>query len=97
MKTIISYLSWPGLLITCMAITEGGFHAGHPIIAFNIAYAFLIANLLWLEQKMPHEEAWNESDGQFWPNIYHTLSSKGTVQGLFAFAGYWGCIRLLPR
>lgn len=68
---------------------------GHPIIAFNIAYVFLIASLLYLEQKMPHEKSWNESDGQFWPNIFHTLSSKGTVQGLFVFGGILGLYSII--
>lgn len=44
---------------------------------------------------MPHEQAWNESDGQFWPNIFHTLSSKGTVQGLLAFSGTLGLYTII--
>lgn len=95
MKTIISYITWPGLLIICLCITALGFHLGRPIVSFNIAYAFLIGSLLYLEQKMPHEEAWNENDGQFWPNIFHTLSSKGTVQGLFAFSGVLGLYTII--
>jgi sterol desaturase/sphingolipid hydroxylase (fatty acid hydroxylase superfamily) len=68
---------------------------GHSIMAFNVAYVVLIVSLLWLEQKMPHEHAWNENDGQFWPNILHTLSSKGTVQGLFLFSGTLGLYTII--
>lgn len=92
---ILSWISWPGLLITCLAITGVGFAYDLPILAFNVAYVVLIVSLYSLEQFMPHEEVWNESDGQFWPNIFHTLSSKGTVQGLFLFGGILGLYQII--
>ncbi|MCB9989675.1 MAG: sterol desaturase family protein [Rhodospirillales bacterium] len=39
---------------------------------------------------MPHEPTWNKYDGQLVPDIAHTLSSKGTVQGLFLFSAVIG-------
>ena len=89
-KYILSWLLWPALFITCMAITVYGFQNGHPIIFFNIAYVFLIISLFFLEKWMPHERQWLEPDGQNTASILHTISSKGSVQSLFIFSGVIG-------
>lgn len=94
-KYIISWLSWPGLMLVCMSVSAYGFSAGHPIIYFNVAYAFMIVALLMLENWMPHEESWQDSDGQLLPDIAHTLSSKGTVQGIMIFSGAIGLAELI--
>ena len=82
----LQWTSWPGLVGICVGITAFGFSAGYPILSFNIAYVFLIVALLWLERAMPYEPQWQRKDGQFWADILHTLSSKGTVQILLLFS-----------
>jgi sterol desaturase/sphingolipid hydroxylase (fatty acid hydroxylase superfamily) len=39
---------------------------------------------------MPHEPSWNESDGQTFANIAHTILCKGTVQTLVIFSAVIG-------
>jgi len=94
-KYYISWISWPALMAISTAISAYGFSVGHPIIYFNVAYVFLILALLFLERWMPHEEIWLEPDGQTIASIAHTLSSKGTVQGLLIFSGAIGLVELI--
>ncbi len=89
-KYILSWVLWPALFIICCLITQLGFHYDSPILYFNIAYLFLIVSLFFLEQWMPHERAWLEPDGQNIASILHTLTSKGTVQGILLFSGVIG-------
>jgi sterol desaturase/sphingolipid hydroxylase (fatty acid hydroxylase superfamily) len=86
LRWFLSWTAWPGLFVICMLITYAGFLAGKPVTFFNIAYAFLAVCLLILERYMPHEQEWNEDDGQTFANIAHTLSSKGTVQSIIIFS-----------
>lgn len=86
----ISWSAWPGLLAICIAITACGFERGRPALFFNIAYVLLALCLYTLERAMPHERAWNESDGQTFANIAHTLLSKGLVQSLIVFSAVIG-------
>ncbi|MBX2834698.1 MAG: sterol desaturase family protein [Micavibrio sp.] len=85
-KNLLSWVLWPGLFALCMAITAYGFSHGHPVLYFNIAYVFLIAALWRLELWMPHEREWLKPDGQSFASIMHTLSSKGTVQGILLYS-----------
>ncbi len=96
LRYFLSWVSWPGLVCICTAITAVGFSYDHPIIGFNIAYLFLIVSLLWLEREMPHEVEWKRKDGQFWQDIGHTLSSKGTVQLLLLFSTVIGLAEWMP-
>ncbi len=89
-RNVISWIAWPGLLALCLLATAGGFAVGHPIIVFNLTYFALAVTLLLLERWMPHEKAWQESDGQLFADIAHTLVSKGTVQTLVVFSGAIG-------
>jgi sterol desaturase/sphingolipid hydroxylase (fatty acid hydroxylase superfamily) len=89
-KYILSWALWPLLFVTCMSVAAYGFAVGQPIVYFNVAYVFLIVALWRLEIWMPHERAWLPSDGQSVQSILHTLSSKGTVQGLLIFSGSIG-------
>jgi sterol desaturase/sphingolipid hydroxylase (fatty acid hydroxylase superfamily) len=95
LKYLISCLTWPMLMIVCIAITAYGFSIDKAILFFNFAYLFLVVSLLFLERYIPHEPEWNEDDGQFFPNIYHTLSSKGTVQVLFVFSAAMGLAHII--
>lgn len=79
-KYIMSCAAWPFLFGTCMAVTAYGFSIGQPQTYFNFSYLFLIFSLLCLERYMPHEQSWRPSDGQFWVDVGHTLTSKGTAQ-----------------
>lgn len=92
---LVSWLSWPVIFAGAMLITGIGFHAGHPIIGFNLGYLFLAVSLFALERIMPHEPHWNRDDGQTWANIAHTLTSKGTVQTLFIFSAVLGLSSLM--
>ncbi|HEY8189433.1 MAG TPA: sterol desaturase family protein [Micavibrio sp.] len=89
-KYLISWLAWPVLLSACLAATAYGFSIGRPVITFNSAYFSLAAVLLLLERMMPHERAWLPSDGQLFPDLAHTLVSKGTVQTLIVFSSAIG-------
>lgn len=91
----MTWISWPALMVICIAITSYGFSVGWPLLYFNVAYAFLIMCLFVLEIAMPHERQWHESDGQTWQSIAHTLTSKGTVQGLLAFGSVIGLTELI--
>ena len=95
MKYALSWITWPFLFISCMLITYYGFIVEHPVIYFNIAYAYLIIALLFLENYMPHEKDWNRDDGQLFANIGHTLLSKGTVQTLVIFSSVIGLATLV--
>lgn len=81
-KYVMSVIAWPGLFSICMMISAYGYAIGHMQLYFNVAYLFLIISLYFLEKYMPHEKAWQPSDGQFWVDIAHTLTSKGTTQVL---------------
>ncbi len=94
-KYIVSWISWPGLMLICLAVSAYGFSAGHPIVYFNIAYAFMIVVLLLLERWMPHEKEWEAPDGQTLASILHTLTSKGTVQAIMIFSGALGLAELI--
>lgn len=90
LKTFLSWTAWPGLLALCTLITAYGFQQGYPVTFFNIAYAFLAITLYALERTMPHEQSWNENDGQTFANIAHTLLNKGFVQLLVVFSAAIG-------
>lgn len=83
LQSLLAMISWPLLMAICVGITAYGFSVERPLLFFNAAYLFLIISLFTLERYMPHESSWRTNDGQFLPDILHTLSSKGTVQLLF--------------
>jgi sterol desaturase/sphingolipid hydroxylase (fatty acid hydroxylase superfamily) len=95
LKYWISWVSWPGLFLICMLITFYGGTQDHLLLYFNFAYIFLMISLYFLERWMPHERKWEDPDGQTLASILHTLSSKGTVQGLFIFGGVIGLAELI--
>ena len=85
-RNFLAWTAWPGLLVICCAIMSIGLAAGRPALYFNISYGVLALSLYALEQAMPHEKVWNESDGQTFANIAHTLTSKGVVQAAVIFS-----------
>lgn len=89
-KRSVPWLAWPGLLATSLSVTAYGLSVGSPLTCFSVAYALQATALLALERWMPHEAAWNESDGQTGANIGHTLVSKGTAQSFAAFGSLIG-------
>lgn len=95
MRTFISYISWPFLLASCVAATVFGFQTTHPVLAFNVIYLCLVVSLFFLERFMPHEKKWQQSDGQLFADLAHTVLSKGVVQALVAFAGVFGLTTLI--
>ncbi len=94
-KYLLSWVSWPALMIICMAIADYGFTHDQPFLFFNLAYLFLILAVFFLERFMPHEREWEAPDGQTLSSILHTLSSKGTVQGILIFGGVIGLAELI--
>lgn len=94
-KYVLSWASWPLLLSICIAITAYGFNNDQPILFFNIAYIFLIVTLFFLEKWVPHEKEWLKPDGQNFASIMHTISSKGTVQGILLFGGVIGLASII--
>lgn len=97
LKYALSWVLWPALFAICMAVTVYGFSIGRPVVFFNIAYVFLIVSLFLLEKWMPHEREWFNPDGQNVASILHTLSSKGTVQGILIFGGTIGLLGLFEN
>lgn len=95
LKYILSYVTWPFLLMACIAATIFGFDSTHPILAFNAIYLCLIVSLFFLERSMPHEKQWQESDGQLFADLAHTVLSKGVVQAMVAFAGVFGLTSII--
>ena len=95
MRTIVLYVSWPGLMLLCIASTEIGFRLGAPVVAFNLTYLALAVALFGLERWIPHERAWSRSDGQLGADLAHTLLSNGTIQVLIVFSGAIGLSRIL--
>ena len=94
-KAMLSYVSWPGLVVICSSIFAVGAVYGSEIVAFNLAYLVLIVSLLALERWMPFEREWQRKDGQVGADILHTLSSKGTVQMLLLFSGVIGLLEIM--
>ena len=94
-KYIISWLTWPMLMIVCIAITQVGFAQGSVLLYFNLAYFLLAISLFFLERTMPHELSWRDPDGQTIASLLHTISSKGTVQGLLLFGGVIGLAQIM--
>ena len=94
-KYALSWVLWPALFVVCMAVTAYGFSVDKHVLYFNVAYVFLIVSLFALEKWMPHEREWLNPDGQNWASILHTISSKGTVQGILVFGGTIGLLDYL--
>lgn len=94
-KYYLSWITWPALLIICVSFTAYAFAGPYPILGFNIAYIFLMVSLYFLERYMPHEQEWEKPDGQTFASILHTISSKGTVQGLLIFGAVIGLAELI--
>ncbi|MGD1934459.1 MAG: sterol desaturase family protein, partial [Candidatus Phaeomarinobacter sp.] len=78
-STIVSWVSWPALMITCITLTAVGMANDQPILGFNGAYVLLGVTLLVLERRMTHEKSWLDSDGQTFANIAHSLLNNGMV------------------
>lgn len=96
-RTTMSYIAWPALLIVCVVTTAVGFRLGVPVLVFNLTYLALVVALLLLERWMPHEPAWTDSDGQLFADLSHTLLSNGTIQVLVVFGGAIGLSALVAR
>lgn len=90
MRRTLSYLLWPGLLASAMAVNAYGMSTDMPILWLNISYFGLALSLFAAERLMPHETAWNANDGQLWPDIAHTLLSKSAVQVLIVVPAITG-------
>ncbi|MBI1326382.1 MAG: sterol desaturase family protein [Alphaproteobacteria bacterium] len=99
MKTIIAkilcYTAWPALLAFGLVLSGIGMVLGKPLLFFNIAYFTVITAILLLERFMPFEYQWQEHDHETPAHLLHTLSSKGTVQGLLLFGGIIGLTELI--
>jgi sterol desaturase/sphingolipid hydroxylase (fatty acid hydroxylase superfamily) len=97
LKHILSWILWPFFFIACIGLTSYGFSIGQPILFFNISYLFLFIGMLFFERFMPHEPLWTPSDGQAVADILHTLSSKGTVQGMLYANTVMGAATIFPN
>jgi sterol desaturase/sphingolipid hydroxylase (fatty acid hydroxylase superfamily) len=82
MRTALSYVLWPLLLVGAIAGTWVGMQTDYPLLWLNVTYFSLAAVMFLLERAMPHERQWLADDGQLLPDIGHTLLSKSAVQVL---------------
>ena len=80
MRQTLSYLLWPLLFVMCLIGTQVGIASSHPVAGFNLTYATLAIVLAWLERVFPHQEKWNNHDGQIKADLFHTILNKGMVQ-----------------
>ncbi len=94
-RSAVLWLAWPVLFGAALFTAGYGFANGQPLLLFNLAYFSLAIILLVLERVMPYERQWAKYDGQLIPDIAHTLTSKGTVQGLMLFGGVIGLTELV--
>ena len=78
----VSFIVWPGLLITALVLTGLGMTTSSPILAFNAVYIGFALTVGLLERLMPHERAWLKDDKQTFANLAHTVLNKGVVQVL---------------
>lgn len=92
---LIKALLWPALLCVCLLFTWWGFVQQQLILFFNMAYLLLAIGLYFLEKWLPFEPEWQRPDGQNMPALLHTLTSKGTVQILFAVSALIGLSDLI--
>lgn len=88
--SFIKPLLWPVLLLSAIVITVFGAQQDKIILYFNLAYLFLVVSLFFLERWLPFEQEWLKPDGQNIASLLHTLTSKGTVQALFAVSAAIG-------
>jgi len=95
LANVLRYLLWPLHMIIAMAITLWGAQQGCIILYFNLAYLFMVVSLFGLEKVVPFEQAWLKPDGQNLPSLLHTLTSKGTVQALFAVSAMLGIAEVI--
>ncbi len=80
MAKVLPWIWWPLLLALCVTVLAVGMARGQGPLYFNLAYAGLAIALFFLERNFPHETQWLESDGQFWPDLLHTVFNKGLIQ-----------------
>lgn len=80
LSIILDYLLWPAILCGGLAAMHYGISHGKGPTVFNITYLCIASLLFFLERVRPHERKWQKSDGQFWQDLAHTLTTKILVQ-----------------
>lgn len=80
MRLVLSYLLWPLLFGSCLALMALGMATGHEVVLFNLTYLGLAVALFLLERHLPHERQWLENCGEMLTDLLHTLFNKGFVQ-----------------
>lgn len=96
-KDLIKYLLWPSVLLFGITTYWIGTQAGHPVMAYNIAYFGVALILFFLERWLPYEPVWQQSDGQLFNDIGHTVLTKGFSQVLATSAALFGLSELGPE
>lgn len=77
---VVAALAWPALVLSSGAILATGFALGHPVLYFNLSYAWIVLWLLLLERRLPYRREWRRNDGQIGADLGHTILNKGLVQ-----------------
>lgn len=77
---LVAALAWPALIASSAAILAVGFAREHPVIHFNLSYAWIVLWLLLLERRLPYRADWRRNDGQLGADLGHTVLNKGLVQ-----------------
>lgn len=80
LNSLVQKYSWLTLLCICIMTFHYGMSINQHEIYFYGSYLFLAISIYVLEKKFPHEENWNEDDGQIFPDLAHTFFTKGIVQ-----------------
>jgi ornithine lipid hydroxylase len=96
-EALFSFLAWPLLLGACLTCLALGVSRQAGPLYFNSSYAALALTLFLLERWRPHEKQWLESDGQIWPDLAHTVLTKGLVQMMVVAGATFGISRSLGQ
>ena len=93
---LIKYLLWPAVFLFGVTTYYLGTQLGHPVVAYNIAYFGVALILFLLERWLPYEQQWQQSDGQLFNDIGHTVLTKGFSQLMATSAALFGLSELGP-
>lgn len=94
-RRLLSWALWPGLLATCIFLTDIVMRNGYGILGFNAVYISLAAMLFFLERRLPFERRWLDNCGQILPDLFHTLLNKGIAQGFVLMGTVFGIVMIV--
>lgn len=83
-RALLQVLVWPCLFVASILLLGLSLETTKAFVGFNLVYLCLAFTLALLERVMPFERAWLSSDGQWGPDLLHTVFTKGCAQVVLA-------------